>query len=199
MENFNIRSHCDISRTTEVGQASLREINPHDGRTQSHYPLWQGLLLGRLLTISLLLFKKHLLLLCFSCISVTFIASMPFSWQVGLAIIVSATGGHGILIQVFVSDCFCRTVQKSKSGRFCCSYFYTKLFSKYRKSRDIPGTSANQTRKLLLTADQLFHRIQKGLPDVVCSLGCSWKQLSVHGNMTPHLPLLCFCQKSYVF
>ena len=58
---------------------------------------------------------------------------------------------------------------KSKGGRFCCSYFYAKFFSKRRKSRDIPGTSANQTRRLPLTADQLFRRIRKGLPDAVCS------------------------------
>ena len=84
---------------------------------------------------------------------------------------------------------------KSKGGRFCCSYFYAKFFSKRRKSRDIPGTSANQTRRLPLTADQLFHRIRKGVPDVVCFLGCLWKQLSVHSNMAPHLLLLFFFAK----
>ena len=80
---------------------------------------------------------------------------------------------------------------KSKGGRFCCSYFYTRIILKRRKFRDIPGTSANQTKRLPLTADQLFHRIRKGLPDVVGSLGCSWKQLSVHGIMIPH-PLAMF-------
>ena len=44
-----------------------------------------------------------------------------------------------------------------------------QVFPKRRKSRDIPGTSANQTRRLPLTADQLFRRIRKGLPDAVCS------------------------------
>ena len=58
---------------------------------------------------------------------------------------------------------------KSKGGRFCYSYFYARIISKRRKSRDIPGTSANQTRRLPLTADQLFCRIRKGLPDAVCS------------------------------
>lgn len=32
---------------------------------------------------------------------------------------------------------------KSKGGRFCYSYFYARIISKRRKSRDIPGTSAN--------------------------------------------------------
>lgn len=84
---------------------------------------------------------------------------------------------------------------KSKSDRFCCSYFYAKFFSKRRKSRDIPGTSANQTRRLPLTADQLFHRIRKGLPDVVCFLGCLWKQLSVHDTMIPHPSAMLFFAK----
>lgn len=91
---------------------------------------------------------------------------------------------------------------KNKGGRFCCSYFYAKFFSKRRKSRDIPGTSANQTRRLPLTADQLFHRIRKGLPDVVCFFNCLWslwKQLSVHSNMAPHLLLLCFFSKKLRF
>lgn len=84
---------------------------------------------------------------------------------------------------------------KSKSDRFCYSYFYAKFFSKRRKSRDIPGTSANQTRRLPLTADQLFHRIRKGLPDVVCFLGCLWKQLSVHGIMIPYVLATFFLRK----
>ena len=90
-----------------------------------------------------------------------------------------------------------RTVDifKSKSGRFCCSYFYARAILKRRKSRDIPGTSANQTRRLPLTANQLFHRIRKGLPDVVCSLGCSWKQLSVHDTMIPHPLAILFFAK----
>ena len=57
----------------------------------------------------------------------------------------------------------------SKSGRFCCSYFYAGIISKRRKSRHKSGISANQTRRLPLTADQLSHRIRKGLPDVVCT------------------------------
>ena len=85
---------------------------------------------------------------------------------------------------------------ENSSSRGIFSYSIAKFFSKHRKSRDIPGTSANQTRRLLLTADQLFHRIQKGLPDVVCFLGCLWKQLSAHTNMALHLLLLCFFAKS---
>lgn len=90
-----------------------------------------------------------------------------------------------------------RTVDifKSKSGRFCCSYSYAEIISKRRKSRDIPGTSANQTRRLPLTADQLFHRIRKGLPDVACSLGRLWKQLSVHDTMIPYPLAILFLRK----
>ena len=91
---------------------------------------------------------------------------------------------------------------ENSSSRGIFSYSIAKFFSKRRKSRDIPGISANQTRRLLLTADQLFHRIRKGLPDAVCFLNCLWslrKQLSVHSNMAPHLLLLCFFWKKVRF
>lgn len=78
---------------------------------------------------------------------------------------------------------------KNKGGRFCCSYFYAKFFSKRIKSRDIPGTSANQARRLPLTADQLFHRIRKGLLDAVCfSAACGSSCL-----VTATWHHICYC------
>lgn len=50
---------------------------------------------------------------------------------------------------------------KSKGGRFCCSYFYAKFFPKRRKSRDIPGTPANQARRLPLQLISYFIASEK--------------------------------------
>ena len=123
--------------------------------------------------------------------------------------IVQLRNEHHVFDKIHVTDCYfmirgrtfhieCQNMNDNTMGRrICCSYFYARAILKRRKSRDIPGTSANQTRMLPLIVDQLFHRIRKSLPDVVCTLGCLWKQLSVHSNMAPHLSLLCFCQKSY--
>ena len=75
----------------------------------------------------------------------------------------------------------------------------------FPKTQKIPGYTRDfckSTRRLLLTADQLFHRIRKGLPDAVCFLNCLWslrKQLSGHSNMAPHLLLLCFFAKKLRF
>ena len=109
--------------------------------------------------------------------------------------------------KIHVTDCYfmirgrtfhieCQNMNDNTMGRrICCSYFYARAILKRRKSRDIPGTSANQTRRLPLTADQLFHRIRKGLPDGACSLGRLWKQLSVHDTMIPHPLAMLFLRK----
>ena len=90
-----------------------------------------------------------------------------------------------------------RTVDifKSKGDRFCCSYFYARIILKRKKSRDILGTSANQTKRLPLTADQLFHRIRKGLPNAVCFFWLPVEQLSGHDIMIPHVAASNFLRK----
>ena len=121
--------------------------------------------------------------------------------------IVQLRNEHHVFDKIHVTDCYfmirgrtfhieCQNMNDNTMGRrICCSYFYARAILKRRKSRDIPGTSANQTRRLPLTADQLFHRIRKGLPDVACSLGRLWKQLSVHDTMIPHPLAMLFFAK----